>query len=163
MNKSITKVLSVFLVTLSMMACSSPKQNLSSYYTSKIECLGTELDGSETLLAWGTGKNKADALEQAKKNAVHAVLFKGIVDGTGQCNKRPLMLEVNAEVKYQDYFNAFFRDNGEYKKFVSMKDTRKSSIKGEANDNQQKYSIVVRVLRAELKEKLINDNILKLN
>ena len=32
---------------------------------------------------------------------------------------------------------------------------------GEANNNQHKYGIVVRVLRAELKNKLIEDNILK--
>ena len=34
------------------------------------ECLGIEGDGSQTLRAWGTGRNRADAVEQAKKNAV---------------------------------------------------------------------------------------------
>ena len=31
-----------------------------------------------TLRAWGRGKNRTDAIEQAKKNAVRDVLFKGV-------------------------------------------------------------------------------------
>ena len=45
------------------------------------ECMGVELDGSQTLKAWGTGRNYSDACEQAKKNAVRDVLFKGIKNG----------------------------------------------------------------------------------
>ena len=52
------------------------KKSVSSYHSFESECLGVELDGSETLRAWGRGKNRTDAIEQAKKNAVRDVLFK---------------------------------------------------------------------------------------
>lgn len=161
MNKIILNILGATLIILGAVGCSSPQKSIGAYYTYEIECMGSELDGSETVLSWGTGKNKTDGVEQAKKNAVRAILFKGIRSGKDECSKRALLLEVNAEEKYQYYFNTFFKDGGEYKKYVSQEDTRRNSIKGEATTQQEKYGIVVRVLRSELRDRLINDNILK--
>ena len=42
------------------------KSAIGANYTHEVECLGSELDGSVTLKSWGKGKNRADALEQAK-------------------------------------------------------------------------------------------------
>ena len=53
------------------------------YSLPAIECMGVELDGSQTLRVWALGRNKVDALEQAKKNAVREVIFKGIRNGSG--------------------------------------------------------------------------------
>ena len=55
------------LLLLILAGCSS-KKSVSSYHSFESECLGVELDGSETLRAWGRGKNRTDAIEQAKKN-----------------------------------------------------------------------------------------------
>lgn len=107
------------LLLLILAGCSS-KKSVSSYHSFESECLGVELDGSETLRAWGRGKNRTDAIEQAKKNAVRDVLFKGVVAGSRECSVRPLITEVNAQERYASYFNDFFRDGGEYLKYVSM-------------------------------------------
>ena len=152
----IAAVLSIFILT----ACSPPKK-VSAFYNYETECMNTEMDGSETLRAWGSGRNKRDALEQAKKNAVRDVLFKGIRNGNGECSSRPLMTEVNAAERYESYFNTFFKDGGEYTNFISMRDTKNRSYDSESTGQQDKYGTVVRVLRSKLKEKLIQDNILK--
>ena len=134
------------------------------YYTYKTECLGVELDGSQTLKAWGNGKNRADAVEQAKKNAVRDVIFRGILEGKQDCNQKPILFEINAQEKYEDYFNAFFADGGEYKNFISLKDERifdKISRDKKKTSESVTNGIVVRVLRAELKKKLITDSIIK--
>ena len=107
------------LLLLVFAGCSS-KKSVSSYHSFESECLGVELDGSETLRAWGRGKNRTDAIEQAKKNAVRDVLFKGVAAGSRECSVRPLVTEVNAQERYAYYFNDFFRDVGEYLKYVSM-------------------------------------------
>jgi hypothetical protein len=70
--------------------------------------MGVEGDGSQTLKSWGNGRNRKDACEQAKKNAVKEVLFKGIIHGRSGCEQRPLVPEVNAEMKYENFFNSFF-------------------------------------------------------
>lgn len=67
---------------------------------------------SETLRAWGRGKNRTDAIEQAKKNAVRDVLFKGVVAGSRECSVRPLITEVNAQERYASYFNDFLETEG---------------------------------------------------
>ena len=134
----------------------------SAYYEYDAECLGVELDGSQTLRIWGVGRNKKDAVEQAKKNAVRVVLFKGIHSGLSGCNTNPVVFEVNAEEKYEDYFNVFFMDGGEYLKYVSMKDERRINLfkKDKEKEKSQhfvKYGITVRVLRSELKKRLTDD------
>ena len=128
------------------------------YYTIESECLGSELDGSITLRAWGTGRNRFDAVDQAKKNALREVIFKGIQKGSPECNQRPLLPEVNAEMKYEDFFNRFFSDRtDDYKKFCSGKDERldnKIFRRGMGDSKMVTYSVIVRVLRAELKDYL---------
>ena len=54
------------------------KSAMGANYTYEVECLGSELDGSVTLKSWGKAKNRADALEQPKKEAINAVLFNSI-------------------------------------------------------------------------------------
>lgn len=130
------------------------------YARTSVRCLGVELDGSQTLRVQGYGRNRSDAKEQAMKNAVWAVIFDGIRDGVEGCNLRPLVTEVNAKERYEDYFNIFFMDNGEYKKYVSLRDTRRMS-RGRAKDKVgYSYDLTVRVLRAELKARLKADNVI---
>ncbi len=159
------KIISIGLIGVSLLfsSCRTNTQiaNEYAFVSFETECLGVELDGSQTLRAWGKGKNKSDAIEQAKKNAVKDVIFKGINGGSGECNKRPLVLEVNAQEKYEYYFNIFFRDGGEYKKYVSSEDENRTSRIKAKHSTQENYGVVVRVKRAELRQRLIEDNIIK--
>lgn len=161
MKSNFIKISLCFLCLLFLNACNNKQTVTSSYYTYKTECLGVELDGSQTLRAWGTGKNKKDAIEQAKKNAIHDILFQGIHDGQSKCSVKPLLTEVNAADKYEDYFNAFFLDKGSYQTFVSGEENGRTTRIQEAIKNQLKYGIVVRVFRSELKRRLQADGILK--
>ena len=137
---------------------------LGGYYTYETECLGSEMDGSYTLRAWGVGSNQMDAMEQALKNAVRDVIFKGITKGRGDCQAKPILTEVNAYEKYKDYFNKFFVDHhGAYLQYVNPFDTRPGSAIRQRTGSEIKYGVIVRVKHAALREKLINDNILKTN
>ena len=148
-----------------MNSCSHPQRHIAGNYTYESECLGVELDGSQTLAVWGSGRNRTDAIEQAKKNDVRDVLFKGIRAGKTECNIKPLLPEVNIQEKNEDYFNKFFVDGGPYTKFISDKDgsdlhyevikTRKQA------GSQETYRVIIRVLRPELKAKMIEDKILQ--
>ncbi len=141
--------------------CAQKTTDASAYYTYKTQCLGVELDGSQTLLAWGEGRNKSDAIEQAKKNAVNDVIFNGINEGNSSCDRRPLVNVPNAKERFEEYFNIFFADGGEYKKYVSTVDEKKRSRNKEAYQYGRKMSVTVRVMRSELKARLQEDGILK--
>ncbi len=121
-------------------------------------CLGVELDGSQTLRAWGKGRSKSDAIEQAKKNAVNTVLFTG---GGGECNPTPLVPEVNARERYSAYFNPFFKDGGEYKKYVKEENAGKATRLESKGSSISNYGIIVTVDREKLRRQLEKDGILK--
>jgi hypothetical protein len=140
------------------------QDKLGGNYVYETECYGSELDGSITVKAWGNGRNKSDAVEQAKKNAVRDVIFKGIQNGKSDCSKVPLLLEPNAQQIHQDYFFEFFADNGEYKNYISLKDERIfDKFKRDKKKARESVTngVVVRVLVNNLKKKLIKDGIKK--
>jgi len=161
MKKQIIYSLGCILCAL-LLSCNTSNK-LGAHYTYETECMGSELDGSYTLKAWGVGRNIVDAREQARKNAVRDVIFKGISKGTHDCQIKPILMEVNAYDKYRDYFNKFFADHGAFEKYVNYKDKRtgSSARTRQRTDAEMKYGVIVRVKSAELRERLIQDNILK--
>ena len=127
-----------------------------------IESIKVEQDGSLTVRVWGNGRNKADALELARKNAVYDVIFKGVVKGVAKgYYTRPLVTTVNAREKYQDYFDLFFMDKGEYAKYVSKEDKRVGSNAGYRGKVQVEFCTTVRVLVPQLRARLKADGIIK--
>lgn len=71
----------------------------------EVECMGTGMDGTQLIKVWGYGKKPEDAAYQAKKNAVHAVIFKGINGGKPGCMTRPLVTKPGAEVQHSAYLS----------------------------------------------------------
>jgi len=159
--KLITRIFVLFIFT--SCASTNPTNKIAGYATFTTDCAGTELDGSVTLKAWGNGRNYFDATEQAKKNAVRDVLFKGIRNGQPDCPSTPLVLEPGAQNKYEQYFAHFFKDNGPYLAYVNLKDERighKLTRDKKGAQNSVTESAVVRVKRLELKKRLIEDKII---
>lgn len=152
------KLLLTMIAVLSLTVAEAQTQAV--YSRSSIRCMGVELDGSQTLRVQGYGRNRSDAKEQAMKNAVWAVIFDGIRDGVDGCNMRPLVTEVNAKERYEDYFNLFFADNGAYKEYVSLRDTKKRSGGKSKDKLGYAYDLTIRVLRAQLKSRLKADNVI---
>jgi len=155
-------IISAFLFLFS---CGGAQQSMSGAYNYETECMGVEMDGSQTLKSWGNGRNREDAVEQAKKNGVRDVLFKGIRNGRTECNAKPVIFEVNAQEKHEDYFNAFFADQGEYMNYITGEDGSNlhiSVLQGRKQmGDQETYGVVIRVQRSKLKERMIADGILK--
>lgn len=159
--KRILLILWAGLILLGAGSCSK-RATVSMSYNYPPEVISVERDGSVTMRVWGTGRNRSDAMEQAHKDAVHAVLFKGVsADGMRASLTRALILENNAEMKYRLFFNDFFADGGAYNRFVSREDTRAGSNRRQRSDTQVRFGVTVRVLRSELERYLIDEGILK--
>ena len=119
-------------------------------------------DGSITVRAGAQGRNYNDAWDQACKRAVREIIFKGIEVPGNAFMSKPLITEVNAEEKYQDFFNVFFMDKGDYRKFVTTEDKRVGSTVETKADAMVKQTLTIRILRAELKQYLIEHGVIKL-
>ena len=155
-----TKLLILFAMLLGAWGASA--QTYGAPYAS-VQCMNVELDGSITVRVTGAGRNRNDAKEQAKKNAVYNVIFKGVkVEGHANSEiSRPLVFEVNAEEKYADFMYGFFADGGKYLEFTSMADRRWLSNRKEKGGRQVDWSITLRVLRPQLKQYLKEQGIVK--
>lgn len=157
-------IIIVVLVVSTIMCSCNPQKRTAGNYSYKTECLGIEMDGSQTVKAWGNGRNRFDAVAQAKKNAVGDVLFKGIIDGKSDCDQKPVLAEPNVRSKNEEYFNVFFSDGGEFENFVSLKDERlEQKIMRDRKGARKSvtHGFVIRVDRAGLKQKMKQDGILK--
>jgi len=163
-KSSVLILLAAVVLTALLTACGT--QRSQAYYDYESKVIGTELDGSYTIRAWGRARNGIDAYVQARKQAVYDVIFTQIQFATGTAPStsgvlKPLLLEVNAKTKYEEYFNVFFADGGEFEKYCSMKERRLFSSRFQKNEAQMQAQVTVCVYRNKLKEKLIQDGILK--
>ncbi len=85
---------------------------------SESACIGTANDGSIIVKAWGYGQTQRGAIENAKKNAVQDVLFKGIKSGQSGCPTRPIVEDISK--RDNAYFKNFFKAEGAYLQFVNL-------------------------------------------
>ncbi len=166
--KNLSYLFSVFVITIALAVFTNcnPQKKTAGAYSHKTECIGANnLDGTQTVKAWGTGRNRIQAVKRAKKNAVRDVLFNGITEGGQDCEKRPVVAEVNAHRKYESYFNIFFADDGDYEDYVSARDER---IRFKFLRNRRwgrssiTNSVIVTVYRYELRQKMIADGIINI-
>jgi hypothetical protein len=152
-NKLVIIVFAIFFVSPVSGQVFNKQKKTASYYDVETECLEDKLDGSFVLYAWGKGSNKSEAIDQAKRNVLNDILFNGVNKG---CKMRPLIIEVNGDTKYKSYVYGFF--NKEYKKYISIEKSPKSLKKSR---QQTSYGIKIRVKVEAIRQKLIQDNIIK--
>ena len=157
MKKNLIKTLCV--VCLGLWSFSTTAQNkqtkTASFYDYNIECLEDKKDGSYIMMAWGAGSTKKEAIDQAQRNAISHIIFKGV--NKSSCSIRPLITEVQAEEKYREYISNFFKE--EYLNYISLE--RKSSKSKMKSRSQTTYGIKVKIDVEGIRKKLRTDNIIK--
>lgn len=155
------KVLVLTILALVAVSCHVSRNPVAASFQSPVQFLKTDVDGSITVRATGIGRNYNDALDQARKLALREMIFKGIQVPNNSFLSKPLIMEVNAEEKYQDFFNMFFTDGGDFKDFVSAEDKRVGSTVEKKADAKVRQTVTVRLLRPELKQYLIDHKVIK--
>jgi hypothetical protein len=97
----------------------SPKTNLIHNYVKPVTT-SVSASGIIYLTSNGYGKKKEEAIEEAKRNALKAVLFDGV---PGSKLKRPLVNQPGARNANRSYFDSFFAEGGRYTQFVTLQKT----------------------------------------
>ena len=125
----------------------------------EIECVGTGNNGAILVKVWTYSRKPEVAMEQAKKNAVHGVIFKGIPQGDRGCFSQPaLSRSANLEQEKQGFFGEFFRNGGKYMKFVNLATDGAIATGDRVKIGRKEYKIAVIVsvnkdlLRDELED-----------
>jgi hypothetical protein len=86
----------------------------------EIEAIGVGTQGTYLIRVWSYSKKPAVAIEQAKKNAVHGVIFKGFSGTQGVPGQKALTNNANLVEEKAEFFTPFFADGGKYMKFVGV-------------------------------------------
>ena len=125
----------------------------------EVQFLRTGLQGTELFKVFAYGRNERQCIENAKMDAVKAILFKGI-PGSGL--QKPMVTELSEMNEHKDYFKAFFKEDGPYLNYVSI------SNDGSINENDRykvgnklKIGVIVSVNKASLRNELESAGIIK--
>ena len=155
-NNLITTLGVIFLVSYSFSSNAQNKQTkVASFYDYNIECLEDKKNGNYIMMAWGAGSTKKEAINQAQRNAISDIIFKGV--NKSSCSIRPLITEVQAQEKYREYISNFFEED--YLNYISLE--RKSSKSKMKSRSQTTYGTKVKIDVEGIRKKLRTDNIIK--
>jgi hypothetical protein len=155
-------IFSFGLYVIILSACSSQKGIPAAFYECGVECMGTGIDGTQLVKSWGIGYTIAEAVEQAKLNAVRTVLFKGISSGKTGCMLVPLINVSGTEQLHQTYFDNFFNTGGQYSGFVVLSADQSIDPKDRIKAGKQyKVAVVASVLHSSLRKELEKNGIVK--
>ena len=129
----------------------------------EIECIDTGARGTVAIKVFSYSKKPKIAIEAAKRNAVHGIIFKGF-PRAGKCQKKdPLARNPNLEQEHEEFFKEFFKDGGKYLKFVNA--STDGAIEGgdisKISKREYKIGINVSVNRAALEKDLVSANIIE--
>ena len=128
----------------------------------EIECVSVGATGSYLVKVWSFSKKADVAIEQAKKNAVHGVIFKGFTGAGAGCTQKPLASSPSIEEEKADFFTNFFADGGKYMKFVSV--TGDGSVAAEDRmkvGKEYKVGVIISVSKDNLRKDLEDAGIIK--
>jgi|GEM_PF-6109514 hypothetical protein len=104
----------------------------------------------------GFGKNPKEAKNEAIRNAISSVLFKGV---PGSSVKRPLISQPGARQAHNLFFDPFFADNGPYLDYaVVMSHLAKDRIKVKSGVQR---AIILKVNYLRLQKALEQQGIIK--
>ena len=155
------KKFSLFIAALAMVFVGCGPKRSQAYYDSPSQVLSANYDGSYVIRTQVRARNAAIAFTDAQRKAMQEVIFDGVKSANNSVSDlKPLCFDKNAREKHEDYFNAFFRDNGEWENYANLQDKRTTTTRYQRDGRQMIETVTVTILRAELKKKLQEDRII---
>lgn len=127
----------------------------------EIECVGIGKPGTKVIKVWSYSKKEKIALNQAKKNAVHGIIFQGYAGGGQGCtSQKPLASDPSIEQQKSEFFENFFElEGGKYMKFVSSSGDGTPTVMKVGKE--YKIGVVVTVMTNNLRKDLEDAGIIK--
>jgi len=156
----IIKLISVFifliLLNFNLVAQSTASDFSSMNY--EVQFIATGVDGTILFKIFSYGKNEDQAIQNAKSDALKAVMFKGI---PGSDLVSPMVRDLSAIETHKDFFQTFFKTE-QYLQYVSI--SGDGTIDGEDRlkvGKRYKIGVVVSVQKANLRKFLETAGIIK--
>ncbi len=151
-----TLLLPIFIIAISFWLLSFTSSNRN-YQT---ECVSIETEGYVTIKIWDIKKGAKYKAEQARKDAIHALLFSGISgSGSGCSTQNPLLSNSEEVEKFKGIQRSFFSRKGKWSSFTRSAATETTLPTSIGNEDWKVYQ--VSVSKRELRKYLEEKNIIK--
>ena len=126
-------------------------------WTYEIESVG--VGGTYAIRVWSYYKNAKMPLEVAKRNAVHAVIFKGVPAGNGAASQPPLKTDA-VTASDSVFFGNFFQ--GEYQDYInSVASGSRQVLKVKGRSYKYKIGYVISVAKDRLRKRLEEQGVVR--
>ncbi|MCF6306551.1 MAG: hypothetical protein L3J09_01200 [Flavobacteriaceae bacterium] len=130
----------------------------------ELEAIATGVQGTYQIKAWSYSKNVETAIEQAKKNAVHGIIFKGFPNKGRIQGQKPLARDSQLYDKNKKFFKNFFKTgSGDYMKFVTLANNGNIAAGDRIKLSKKEYKIgvIISVNVSELRKHLEDEGLIK--
>ena len=130
----------------------------------ELEVVATGVQGTYQIKVWSYSKNIETATEQAKKNGVHGIIFKGFPNKGRVQGQKPLARNSNLYKENEKIFKEFFKTgSGDYMKFVSLANNGQIAAGDRIKISKKEYKIgvVVSINVSELRKYLETKGVIK--
>jgi hypothetical protein len=150
---SINKINLLIIIAISAILLSFKNGN-NSYQT---ECVTLETGGYVTFKIWNTKSGKSYKPEQARKDAIHAVLYSGIAGSNGCVTQEALLIKLEEIEKFKGIEKDFFSSSGKWAQYTRSSATETTLPVNLGAKNWKVYQVSVSkdALRKFLSEKSI--------
>ena len=162
-NILFTILIFLFLPYISMAQSKKKADKETAQWRYEIETVGTGIQGNYQIKVWSYSENPETAIEQAKKNAVHGIIFRGFPDKGRIKGQKALAQSPNLEQEKKDFFKVFFQNGGKYLKFVTLVNNGAIAPGDRIKISKKEYKIgvVISVNVAALRKDLEDAGIIK--
>lgn len=110
---------SICLALMLIVLCSFSNSK-TSYQT---ECVSLDIDGYFTIKIWDTKKGNKYRLEDARKDAIHAILYSGIAGTNGCGTQQPILNKKEDHDNFNSIKRNFFAKKGKWSAFTRSAST----------------------------------------
>ncbi len=130
------------------------KESSNSYQT---ECISLETNGYISFKIWDTKLGKSYKPEQARKDAIYAVLYSGIAGNNGCSTQTALLVKSEDIEKFKKIEKDFFHSKGKWVHYISSSGTETTLPVNVGKKNWKVYQVSVSkdALKKYLEEKSI--------
>jgi len=150
------KTLQIILLIISSLVLLSFSTSNRNYQT---ECITIETDGYISIKIWNTKKGIKYKPEQARKDAIHAILFSGISAGNGCTTQPPILNKSEEQENFKMIEKSFFAKKGKWSMFTRSATTEITLPSNLGVKNWKVYQ--VSISKNELRKYLENQKIIK--
>ena len=148
--------LQALIIVMSSLMLLSFASNNRNYQT---ECVTIETDGYVTIKIWDTKKGAKYKQEQARKDAIHAILFSGISGGNGCATQPPILNKTEELENFKTIEESFFAKKGKWSMFTRSSATESTLPANLGIKNWKVYQ--VSISKNELRKYLEEQKIIK--